>query len=69
LIVAQVFGDLQEFLEYERSAGDSFQYTQLPVLDALRNSYLAIRRQQRNTAHFAEIYPNRIVGSSQCSGR
>ena len=66
--VAQVFADLQKFLQDQRSARDGLQNQQLPALDALGDGHFAFARQQRNGAHFAQVHANRIVGLFERSG-
>ena len=52
--VAQIFADLQKFLQDQRSARDRFQHEQLPALDALGDGYFAFASEQRHGAHFAQ---------------
>ena len=66
---AQIFADLQQLFQNQRSARDGFQDEQLPALDALGDGNFTFARQQRNSAHFAQVYANRIVRLFESSGR
>ena len=50
-------------------ARDGFQHDQLPALDALGDGHFAFARQQRNSAHFAEVHPDRIIRFFERPGR
>ncbi len=67
--VAQVFADLQNFLQNQRSARNRFQNQQLPALDAFRDGHFAFAGQQRHGAHFAQVHANRVVRFLECSRR
>ena len=66
--IAQIFADLQKFLQDQRSARDRFQHEQLAALDALGDGYFAFAREQRNGAHFAQVHANGVVGFFERAG-
>src|ERR1700678_2114775 len=59
--VAQIFPDLQQFLQNQRRPRNRFQHQQLAALDALGNRHFAFAREQWNRTHFAQIHAYRIV--------
>ena len=66
---AEIFADLQELFQNQRSACDGFQDEELPALDALGDGNFTFARQQWNCAHFADVCANRIVRLFESSGR
>ena len=59
---AEIFADLEQLFQDQRSARDGFQDEELAALDTLGDGNFTFARQQRNRAHFAQIHANGIVG-------
>ena len=66
--IAQIFADLQKFLQDQRSARDGFQDEQLAAFDALGDGHFAFAGEQRNGAHFAQVHAHGIVGFFERTG-
>src|SRR5205807_3148382 len=60
--LAQIIANGNQFLDDDRRARDRAHHYQLPALDALGDRDFAFAREQRNSAHFAQIHAHGIVG-------
>ena len=46
---------------------NGLEYPQLPALDALGNLNFAFSGQQWNSAHFAQVHANGVIGFLECA--
>ena len=58
---AEIFADLEQFFQNQRSARDGFQDEELASLDALGDGNFTFARKKRNRTHFAQVHANGIV--------
>jgi len=66
---AQVIANGDQFLDDDRRACDGLHHHELPALDALGDGDFALARQERHSAHFAQVHANGVVGLFQRTGR